>query len=567
MAMNELWGSSGCALRTPEEKAAMFRQSKYAMFIHWGLYSQAANLWEGKPYYGISEWMMFCRKVPVRAYEQLAREFNPVAFDAKRWVEIARNAGMRYIVITAKHHEGFALFRSSDPFNVVDATPFGRDPLRELSDACREAGLGFGFYYSQFQDWHEINSWDPKDGAHDFDDYFERKCLAQVRELLTNYGPLAMIWFDTPGDMTREQSQRIVDLMHELQPGALINSRIGNGVGEYSTLGDHELPIRRIDGLWEAIDTTNDSWGYAGDDRNWLSEAEVLRRLVGVVARGGNYMLNVGPTGRGEIPAVIAETLERAGEWTARHADAVYGVEPSPWEMAPSWGDCTRRGNRLYFHIFDWRPGGEIACYGIADRVRQVSWNGMDLDFSAADGWLKIRLPLLVSDEPIAVLSLELTEAVADAPKPIGIDPVLPTVLAIDFAAYSGCAMRQFCWMEKFGEWKHKSALSDWKASGEAGWEIALDAPGLFELSVSYSFVRHRVWQIANEDGDSLELWARDSGDGSDPKRFATFRVGVLEFKRAGVQRIVFRPVTGNDDDPLCDGGIDLHALTLRRYR
>ncbi len=567
--MKELWGDHRQTSRTAAEKADFFRQSKYAMFIHWGLYSQAGNLWNGVQYHGISEWLMRCREIPVRDYERLAAEFNPTAFDADAWVALAREAGMRYVVFTAKHHDGFALFKSSHPYNIVDATPFGRDPVRELSEACRRAGLGFGVYYSQFQDWHEINGWDPVDGKTPFEAYFEGKCLPQIRELLTQYGPLSMIWFDTPGTMTAEQSRRIVDLMRELQPNALTNSRIGNGVGEYATLGDHELPVRRIDGLWETIDTTNDTWGYSRSDSNWLDDGEILRRLIGVVARGGNYMLNVGPDSFGVIPPVIAGALRRAGQWLARHGETLYGAQPSPWEFAQTWGDCTRQGSRLYFHLFDWRPGAVVRCYGLRAAIRSVRWRkaseeGERPAFRQNDGWLEISLPLGCGTEPVEVLELE-TEGEAGAESRRGVDSESPTRLDAEFAQLRGCTLESFSWMEKFGEWKHRKAVACWQWDGEAAWEVAVAAPGLYKAFITYCDPCHRAWELRTDEAERIVFWARDAESRGEVKRFVAFPAGVLEFHTSGNHRLALTPVL-SDADPGTAPGLTVAAISLQPY-
>ncbi|NQZ56497.1 MAG: alpha-L-fucosidase, partial [Lentisphaeraceae bacterium] len=317
--MDELWGDQGIALDAGK-RGAWFKQAKYAMFVHWGLYSGLAGKWQGKTHYGIGEWIMNKRMagISVNDYRQLAEKFNPVKFNAKAWVKLAKDSGMKYIVITAKHHDGFAMYKSKSSFyNIVDASPFKRDPLKELSYECHRQGLGFGFYYSQYQDWNEKdaygNNWDFKNEEADFQKYFEEKCYPQVKELVTEYGPLAVMWFDTPGKMTREHSLSLVNLVRKHQPQCLINSRIGNGVGDYSSLGDMEIPPHNESGLWECVDTTNNSWSYAWYDQNWKSSRQIAQNVVSVVARGGTYMLNVGPRGDGTIPQRAQENLLGAG--------------------------------------------------------------------------------------------------------------------------------------------------------------------------------------------------------------------------------------------------------------
>jgi len=221
-----------------DDKAKWFRDAKYAMFIHWGPYSEAGGLWKGKRYYGSGEWIMRRTKPTMEEYEALAARFNPVKFDADQWVKVAKDAGMKYIVITAKHHDGFAMWHSkASKFNIVDGTPYDRDPLKELAEACRKAGITFCVYYSQYNDWHEPNAggntWTFKDPK-DFSIYYERKCKPQIKELLTGYGPLGLIWFDQPGAITRAQSKELADMVHTHQPNCLVSNRIGHNMGDYS---------------------------------------------------------------------------------------------------------------------------------------------------------------------------------------------------------------------------------------------------------------------------------------------------------------------------------------------
>src|ERR1700739_506528 len=264
------------AVDSPEAKQARlawFKQAKYGLFIHWGLYSIPAGQWKGQTCLGLGEWIMNRCKIPVREYEQLARQFNPVKFNADDIVKLAQDAGMKYIVITSKHHDGFAMFGSKvSRYNVVDATPFHRDILKELSVACQKRGMPLGFYYSQSQDWHELggagNDWDfgpdlgpDKKELKDYEGYLRGKAEPQVRELLTNYGPVALIWFDTPRMMTPERAQRFAGILRTLQPKTLIDGRLGAS-GDYVSTGDNVIPNAAQKEYWEAPATTNHTWGF-----------------------------------------------------------------------------------------------------------------------------------------------------------------------------------------------------------------------------------------------------------------------------------------------------------------
>jgi len=350
-----------------DQRMAWFRQAKFGMFIHWGLYAIPAGYWKGQRIPGIGEWIMNRARIPVSEYEQLAKQFNPVKFDADQWVQLAQDAGMKYMVITSKHHDGFALFGSKvSTFNVVDATPFKRDILKELSQACQKRGMPLGFYYSQAQDWHEPggigNTWDfgpdeQKDKSGAFDRYLLEKAEPQVRELLTGYGPVCLIWFDTPRFMNQQRGQRFVDLVRSLQPSCLIDGRLGIK-GDYTSTGDNAIPNQILEGDWETPATTNHTWGYRIDDEDWKSPGEIIFKLVDIVSKGGNYLLNVGPTAEGVIPEHCAANLRFVGRWLKVYGEAVYGAGPSPF--GEEFGDYStrlkdRQGRPVFLAFTDWR--------------------------------------------------------------------------------------------------------------------------------------------------------------------------------------------------------------------
>lgn len=318
------------------ENKNWFREAKFGMMVHWGLYSLLGGEWKGKrmaqPYIG--EWIQQYYRIPIAEYEKLAAAFNPVMFDAEEWVKLAKEAGMHYMVVTSKHHEGFCMFHTRvDKWNVVDATPFGRDVIAELAEACYKHGMKFGVYYSQEIDWHEpngggwtkgktwsggvaywVNNWDFPDDAHkDFSQCFRDKIKPQVTELLTNYGDLALIWFDTPGVISPEQSRELYDLVKHYQPACLVNSRIGNGMGDYTSCGDNEIPDDYKTTLYESPATLNDTWGYKSFDANWKDADHVLAIKNHLNERGINYLLNVGPDHLGRIPAPAYDILCEVG--------------------------------------------------------------------------------------------------------------------------------------------------------------------------------------------------------------------------------------------------------------
>jgi len=347
-----------------EQRLAWFREAKYGLFIHWGLYAIPAGEWNGKRSPGLGEWVMFRSTVPVKEYEQLASRFNPVKFNADEWVALAKDAGMKYIVITSKHHDGFALFKSAaSPYNVVDATPFKRDILKELADACARGGIRLGFYYSQSQDWHEPNgagnTWDfGADEKKDYDQYLRGKAEPQVRELLTGYGKVALIWFDTPRMMTGDRPHRFTKIVRDLQPDTLIDGRLGAD-GDYVSTGDNVIPSNVSGEAWEVPATINHTWGFRTDDTDWKAPGQIAFKLVDIVSKGGNYLLNVGPTADGVIPQVSQDILRTVGRWLKVNGDAVYGAGPTPFgeELGePSArGAKDVRGDALVYQQTQWR--------------------------------------------------------------------------------------------------------------------------------------------------------------------------------------------------------------------
>jgi alpha-L-fucosidase len=334
-----------------------WKDAKYGMFIHWGVYSKLAGLWKGKEVAGIGEWIMKRFEIPVSEYEEAAKNFNPAGFNAKEWVKIAKDAGMKYLVITAKHHDGFAMYHSDcSKFNIVDFTPFGRDPIAELAVECEKEGIRLCFYYSQAQDWHDPDGYGfgTPNEEKNFRRYLDEKCIPQLRELLTKYGKVGLIWFDTPQIMSVEHSTELRDLVKSIQPDCIVSGRIGNRLGEYMSTGDNRIPVVPFDGDWEVPATLNDTWGFKTNDHNWKNPKDILSLLLKINSRGGNYLLNVGPDPMGIIPKESIDILNKVGDFINKNGNAVYAtkaVKNYPYDVANVY--LTARDYHLYVNFTD----------------------------------------------------------------------------------------------------------------------------------------------------------------------------------------------------------------------
>ena len=448
-----------------DQRMAWFREARFGMFLHWGVYAVPAGAWNGKTNYG--EWFLEETKMPVSQYEKFAAQFNPVKFDAREWVRMAKDAGMKYIVITSKHHDGFGMFRSDQTDWCMKSTPFQRDPLQELADACRAAGIRLCFYHS-IMDWHHPDwgtrrAWNDKaDGTPDMDRY-TAYMKAQLKELITRYGPIGILWFDGEWEKpwTHERGVDLYNYVRSLQPDIIINNRVGKGrsgmqgmdkgnerVGDYGTPEQEIPPTGFGPGVdWESCMTMNRHWGYNQHDQDWKSATTLIRNLVDCASKGGNYLLNIGPTAEGTFPTPCIERLADIGKWMKTNHEAIYGTQASPFESL-GWGRCTQKQlgqapgsefqqraawpyqdlgpaakgrTRLYFFVYDWPANGKLTVPAIANRPLRAFLlsDRRKLPLVVNNHSITITLPATAPDAAASVVALD----IEGAPQVIKPDP------------------------------------------------------------------------------------------------------------------------------------------------
>lgn len=403
--------SQGSNLNDP--KMAWWREAKFGMFIHWGIYAVPAGKWGEKTSYG--EWIMHSAKIPVAEYAMLAEKFNPVKFKADEWVKLAKDAGQKYIVITTKHHDGFAMFGSkASTFNIVNATPFKRDIIKELAEACRKQNMKLGFYYSQAQDWHHrggaVSGGKEWDELHigDMGTYIDSIAVPQVKEILENYGDVAVLWWDTPNNMTKEMSQKLADIVKKY-PNLITNNRLGAGMGGDIETPEQFIPATGFPGRnWEVCMTMNGNWGYNAYDERWKSTEDLLRKLIDIVSKGGNFLLNVGPNAEGVIPEVCQQNLREVGTWLKTNGESVYGTTASPFPYL-SWGRATRKGQTIYLHVFDWPKDGKLVV-PFDNKIKKaylLAATSIELKIKKGKSNSSIQLPVYSPDKSAAVVAVE----------------------------------------------------------------------------------------------------------------------------------------------------------------
>jgi alpha-L-fucosidase len=394
-AMTGWWTAS---MRNHDERIAWWKEARFGMFIHWGVYSLPGGEWKGHKVDGYAEHLMRKEQISRKDYLELAHQFNPEKFDAVKWVSYAKQAGMKYIIITAKHHDGFAMFDSKvSDYNIVRQTPFARDPMVALAAACKAQGIRFGFYYSHAFDWEDPdapgNDWDYDNpggdkglhgGAHWFDlhpellpkaqRYVDQKAIPQIRELIARYHP-DILWFDTPGKLPLSENIRILKAIREVDSTVVVNGRLArsadNSFGDYKNTADRPEEFFPVTGDWEAIPTTNESYGYHQYDKSHKPVAHFIQLLAKSASRGGNLLMNIGPKGDGTFDAPDLHILQGIGNWMEQNAESIYGTSASPLPLQ-NWGVSTMKGNKLYLHVFNWPSDGKLYLGGLKSDAAKI---------------------------------------------------------------------------------------------------------------------------------------------------------------------------------------------------
>ncbi|MEN8117216.1 MAG: alpha-L-fucosidase [Bacteroidota bacterium] len=425
------------------ERAKWFTESRFGMFIHWGVYSGAEGYWKGEKLRNdndYAEWILYRNRIERDEYVTLLERFDWEKINPEEWVILAKNSGMKYVTITAKHHDGFGLWNSKvSDYDLGNFTTPKRDIIKELADACKKHGLKLGLYYSHWVDWEHKYGWDHTREiygitANEYNQYWQEKVIPQVRELLTNYGEISMMWFDmwihhSNSVVTKEQLLQLKSLIRELQPNCLVNSRLGLSIEEdpdidYKTLGDNQLGSKKEDFPWQSPATVAHSWGFHSSDTQWKSTSSLLKALIGNVSLNGNFMLNIGPRANGDVPFEISQRMLEMGKWLEVNGESIYGAEGFDLDKNQhDWGKITYKQDedkfKLYFHVYNWPLDKKLNLTGISEAPNKVyllaDKQKFPLGFSHSGAFTEISLP---SEEPDKYISVVVAEY-ANKPKVI----------------------------------------------------------------------------------------------------------------------------------------------------
>jgi alpha-L-fucosidase len=542
-------GSLSFAADDDSERTRWFREARFGMFIHWGVYAVPAGEWQGRPIPGIGEWIMKNAKIPVADYKALAPAFTATNYDPAAWARLAKEAGMKYIVITSKHHDGFALYDSEVTDWDVTASGAKRDLLAPLAEATRKEGLKFGLYYSQAQDWThpggaklgDGKDWDP---AHtgDYDKYLADIALPQVKEIVERYRP-DIIWWDTPRNMTPERVEPFSAFMAR-HPGIINNNRLGQGFKGDTKTPEQHIPPRGYPGeLFEVCMTMNDTWGFKKDDHNWKSVGQLLRNLSDISSKGGNFLLNVGPKADGTIPAESIDRLQAVGRWMTVNGEAIYGTGAGPFPKRLPWGRVTMRQNpdestTLYAHIWEWPKNGRLLLPTLKENPDTIRLLAADEKVGAkvTDEGLEMLLPENAPDENISVVRLDFSGPVTVTQEPFvtadasGVITLAPGDADPHGSASGNIQLRCHGSQEQLTDWNNPKWFLEYliKTERERSWKVTAEVAAIHPARITLEAA-----------GVSLPVTIRPTGGDRDWK---TIEFGTVSLP-AGEVTIALKPV------------------------
>jgi len=566
------------------ERAKWFTSDRFGMFIHWGLYSGAEGIWKGeKVRYDndYAEWIQYRNEIDKKEYLELSKRFDWNIINPEEWVLLAKKAGMKYITITAKHHDGFALWNSnSSDYNIFNYSNPKRDIIKELSVACKKHNIKLGFYYSHWTDWEHLYSWDNSKEIYwldknKYDIYWQEKVIPQMKELLSNYGEISLIWFDmwlhhSETVVTKKQLFQLKNLIREMQPNCLINSRLGLSIDEdedvdFRTLGDNQLGKYKFDYPWQTPATVAHSWGYNSNENEWKSTTSILRSLIGNVSLNGNLMLNIGPTSNGSVPYEIEKRFEEVGNWLANYGKSVY--DAGAFDLRNDlhdWGLTTyKKGkngkNYIFLNIFDSQPGKVLKFTGITESPKEVNLlsknKKIELEFNFTKAVTAIKIPNNLPDPYVNVI-----EMIFNKKPNADLDLVAETKYGgrslnyLNAFSSNGEGIKNE--PKRYGSIPKNIEIND---SLTMKWKVFIDKPSVYILDTSYNFqkkitdgflslkinnkkFKHQFEYTGKTVGEPNQYWIID--------RFKSFKIGEIKFESPGFHQIELKIKT-NPQNPI----------------
>ncbi|WP_167615279.1 alpha-L-fucosidase [Maribellus sediminis] len=498
------------AQKNTNERAEWFTDARFGMFIHWGLYSGAEGYWKGEKLRNnndYAEWIYYRNQIEKDEYVSLLDRFNWEDIDPEEWVILAKKAGMKYVTITAKHHDGFSLWDSKvsdyDLGNYTD-----RDIIKEMAEACKKHGLKLGLYYSHWVDWEHPYGWSHEreiDGItpEEYDQYWQEKVIPQVRELLTNYGDIALMWFDMwinhkDAVVSKDQLLQLKNMIRELQPNCLVNSRLGLSIEEdpdidFKTLGDNQLGSKKEDFPWQSPATVAHSWGFHSSDTQWKSTSALLKSLIGNASLNGNFMLNIGPRANGDVPFEISQRLLEMGEWLKVNGESVYGSEAFDLDADQhDWGKITCKPDensfKLYLHVYNWPLNKKLFLTGVNEIPEKIyllsDKEKTPLQFEHISTFTSIDLPSDQPDPYVSVVVLEYSK------RPIVINDIAAKTTDGGYALKPHNQISRLKNISVTPASKYGTVPAHVVVENEQTfkWKVFIDEPGDKKVDVSYSF-------------------------------------------------------------------------------